>query len=84
MKLPFNSLGYLIENFFSPTTNGGKQNGSSVGIYCIHCTHCIRIRFGTFGTDLYAQSVLINKISALELSRKFNKSALLVGRKFGI
>ena len=32
-----------------------------------------------FGTDLYAQSVLINKIFASELSRKFIKSALLVG-----
>ncbi len=29
--------------------------------------------------DLYAQSVLINKISALELSWKLIKSALLVG-----
>ena len=35
--------------------------------------------FCTFGGDLYAQLVLINKISALELSRKFIKSALLVG-----
>ncbi len=35
--------------------------------------------FCMFGTDLYAQSVLINKISALELSRKLIKSALLVG-----
>ena len=35
--------------------------------------------FSTFGTDLYVQSVLINKISASELSRKFIKSALLVG-----
>ena len=33
----------------------------------------------TFGADLYAKSVLINKISASELSRKFTKSALLVG-----
>ncbi len=36
--------------------------------------------FCTFGTDLYAQSVLIDKISASEFSRKFiTKSALLVG-----
>ncbi len=35
--------------------------------------------FCTFPTDLYAQSVIINKISASELSRKFIKSALLVG-----
>ena len=32
-----------------------------------------------FGTDLYAQLVLINKVSALELSWKFIKSALFVG-----
>ena len=32
-----------------------------------------------FGADLYAQSVLINKISASELRRKYIKSALLVG-----
>ncbi len=35
--------------------------------------------FCTFGSHLYAQSVLINKISALELSRRFIKGALLVG-----
>ena len=35
--------------------------------------------FVTFGGDLNAQSVLINKISTPELSRKFIKSALLVG-----
>ena len=35
--------------------------------------------FRTFRADLYAQSVLINMISAAELSRKFIKSALLVG-----
>ncbi len=35
--------------------------------------------FCTFGTDLYAQSVLTNKISASELSRKFIKGPLLVG-----
>ncbi len=33
----------------------------------------------TFGTNLHAQSVLINKISASELSREFIKTALLVG-----
>ena len=32
------------------------------------------------GVDLYAQSVLADKISASELSRKFVKSALLVGK----
>ncbi len=32
-----------------------------------------------FGAYLHARSVLINKISAAELSRKLIKSALLVG-----
>ncbi len=50
------------------------RNGSSVGIlYTLHTRLC------TFGADLYAQSVLTNKNSASELSRKFIKSALLVG-----
>ncbi len=53
-----------------PTTKGGMQ----YGIY----THCIHV-FCTFGADLYPQSVLIDKMSASELSRKFVKSALLVG-----
>ena len=54
-----------------PTTNGGMQNGSSV--YTLHT------RFCRFDADLHAQSVIIDKISASELSRKFIKSALLVG-----
>ncbi len=37
------------------------------------------IRFCMFGADLHAQSELINKICASELSRKFIKDALLVG-----
>ncbi len=37
--------------------------------------------FGTFGADLHARSVLTNKISASKLSRKFVKSALLVGNE---
>ncbi len=41
------------------------------------CT--LHTHFCTFGADLYAQSVLINKASASELRRKFIKSALLVG-----
>ncbi len=45
----------------------------SRNIYTLHT------RFGTFGADLYAQSVPINKISASERSRKLIKSALLVG-----
>ncbi len=35
--------------------------------------------FSRLAPDLRAQSVLSNKISALELRRKFIKSALLVG-----
>ncbi len=58
-----------------PTTNGGMQNGSSVGI----CTRCVHV-FARLGADVYAQSVLINKVSASELSRKFIKVASLVGR----
>ncbi len=42
-------------------------------IYTLHT------RFCTFGADLYAQTVLINKIFAFELSWKFIKSTLLVG-----
>ena len=45
-------------------------------MYCMHIAHT---SFCTFGANLYAQSVLINKIFASELSRKFIKSALLVG-----
>ena len=32
--------------------------------------------FASFGADLHAQSMLINKISASELGRKFVKSGL--------
>ncbi len=41
--------------------------------------HTLHTRFCTFGTDLHAPSVLSNKTSASELSRKLIKSALLVG-----
>ncbi len=44
-------------------------------VYTLHTCFCM------FGADLYAQSVLINKVSASELSRKLIKSALLVGYK---
>ena len=70
---PFHSLLNLLNKVY-PTTNGGMQNESSVGI----CTCCIHA-FALLGTDLYAQSVLINKIYASELSQKFVKSALLIG-----
>ena len=46
---------------------------------CIHVAHAFF--FCTFGTDLHAQSVLINEISAAELSWKFIKGALLVGTR---
>ncbi len=52
--------------FAIPTTNGGMQNGSSVGIR----TRRVHV-FARVGADLYAQSVLNNKISASELSRQF-------------
>ncbi len=42
-------------------------------MYTFHTHFC------TFGTNLHAQSVLSNKISASELRRKFIKVALLVG-----
>ncbi len=42
-------------------------------MYTLHACFC------TFGTDLYAQSVLINRISASELSRNFIRDPLLVG-----
>ncbi len=35
----------------------------NIPVYTLHAHFC------TFGTDLYAQLVLINKISALELSK---------------
>ena len=59
----------------SPTSNGGMQNGSSVGI----CTRCTNVFFARLGADLHAQSVIIKKIFASELCRKFIKSVLLVG-----
>ncbi len=39
--------------------------------------------FACLAPDLYAQMVLIDKNFASELSRKFIKSALLVGQKLG-
>ncbi len=43
------------EKIVHPTSNGGMQNGSSVGI----CTRCVHI-FARFDADLHAQSVIIN------------------------
>ena len=61
----------------SPTTNGGMQNGSSVGT-CVHVAYAF---FAHFAPISCARSVLINTISASELRRKFSKSELLVGRE---
>ncbi len=47
----------------------------SWNIYRLHTHFC------TFGTDLHAQPVLVNEISASELRWKFIKSALLVGQE---
>ncbi len=69
-----NELLFSITNGFCPTTNGGMQNGSSVGM-CTRCTHV----FARLAPICCAQSVLINKISASELSRKFITSAVSVG-----
>ncbi len=70
------TLAKTMHNLSNPTANEGMQNGSSVGT----CTHCIH-GFCTFRAILHAQSVLINKISAQELRRKFIKGPLLVGHK---
>ncbi len=67
-------MGKLGLHVAYPTTNGGMQNRGSVG-----ACYTLRTRFRTFCVDLYAQSVLVDKISASELSRKFIKSAVLVG-----
>ncbi len=57
-----------------PTSNGDMQNGSSVRI----CTCFVHV-FARLALDLYTHSAISNKISASELTRKFIKSALLVG-----
>ena len=59
---------------FSPTTNGGMQNGTSVG----ECTGCIHV-FERLAPICMLSRCLVTKISASELSRRFVKSALLVG-----
>ncbi len=58
-----------------PTNKGGMQNGSSVGA----CARYVNV-FACFAPILHAQSMLVNKISASELRRKFVKNALLVGQ----
>ncbi len=49
----------VVLQVVNPTTNGGMQNGSSVGIY----THCMHV-FAYLVPIGSAESVLINKISA--------------------
>ncbi len=64
-------------NFTVPTSNGGMQKWKlGWNMYTLHTNFCV------FGDDLYAQSVLTDKISASEPSRKFIKGALLVGLPF--
>ncbi len=46
----------------------------------MECIHIAYMFFCSFDANLYTQSMLINKISASQLSRKFIKSALLVGK----
>ncbi len=57
-----------------PPTVACKMEAQSEYVHIAHTFF-----FCTFGADLYAQSVIIHKISASELSRRFIKSALLVG-----
>ncbi len=63
------------EACYNPTTNGGIQSESSVGT----CTRCTHIFARLVPICRYAQSVIIDKNSASELSQKFIKGALLVG-----
>ncbi len=74
-------IGAKMEGFLTVTWWLGTQPPKVAGkmeaqLEVIHTAHT---RFCTFGGDLYAQSALTNKISASELTRKFIKSALLVG-----
>ena len=61
----------------SPTTNTLVCKIGAQSEY-VHVAYTF---YAHLAPDLYAQSVVSNKISASELSRKFIKSALLVGRK---
>ena len=64
---------------YFPTTNGGTQKWKLGRNMCTFCVHGDFFFFARFGTDLHAQSVLSNKISASELRRKFVKGPLSVG-----
>ena len=57
-----------------PTSNGGRQNGSSVGILYVHiaCTF-----LHVWPPNLWVQLVLIINKSALEISHKFMKGCVV-------
>ncbi len=57
-----------------PTSNGGMQNGSSVGT----CPRCIHV-FARLALMCMLSRCLGTKISASEIRRNFTKNALLVG-----
>ena len=61
--------------YADPTTNGGMQNGSSVGIHA----RCKQV-FACLAPICVHGRCLLTNISASELSRNFLKSALLVGQ----
>ena len=71
--------GRVVCTCSNPTAKGGMQNGNSVETF----TRCIHI-FACLASICMLKSVIINKISASELSRIFIKSALLVGRVFTV
>ncbi len=66
------------ENVYCTSTTQPPTVASKMKAQLEHVTRCIHV-FAHLGADTYAQSVLINKISASELSRKSVESALLVG-----
>ncbi len=61
-----------------PTTNGGMQNGSSVGICSIHIAYTVFL-----SRLMPTQLALVNRNSALELSRGvYQRAPLLVGHAY--
>ncbi len=74
---------FLLDTFMQPCALQPNQQGCNAKWKLSWNTVYLRTlaaRFCTFGANLHAQSVLINKISASEFSRKIIKSALLVGK----
>ncbi len=65
----------MTGNITQPPTVVCKMEAQLEYVTSTRGTHA----FARLGTNLYAQSVHINKISASELSSKFIKGALLVG-----